>query len=436
MPKANSVHSTPLANTSAITIRVWTAITSEGTRLKREQLAAEISRISDEQLRADLRQTMSKLFMFLEDDLEAALRESRAQPIPRGGAVMSPTKPTFPEPANPAGAPGASPACQAAVIPDSRPDASQALSNQIEPHVPNPTCSSGAGGSMTRRNLMNSIVALPIAAAVPVAAPVMSAPDPTGDHPLAVLARAEQTVEALRTRYISDVFKLDEIAAERAMRYLRRRAEGYPEDEAELSVTWDFLRAHGQRPEWIFLGSMSGMICDAAFSRLQSQAVAQQKVAAGDDDAQLIELEEKIFDLIHAIDDFDPEISRLQEIWINESERLYNETQFGNGTLSKEERSAIISAMPECIEHTRLCNLQQPLNEEAERLVKQMWSIPAKTPEGRRAKFFVLLAYFMPGEWSEASDIDADCDIEYARRLMIEMIGGEPAEQLRDQFAA
>jgi hypothetical protein len=33
-------------------------------------LAAEISRISDEQLRANLRHTMSKLFMFLEDDLE------------------------------------------------------------------------------------------------------------------------------------------------------------------------------------------------------------------------------------------------------------------------------------------------------------------------------------------------------------------------------
>jgi hypothetical protein len=263
------VHSTPPTNTSAITIRAWTAITGEGTRLKREQLASEISHISDEQLRANLWHTMSKLFMFVVGDLE-----------------------------------------------------------------------------------------------------------------------------------------------------------------------WDFLRAHGQRPEWIFLGSTSGMICDAAFSRLQSQAAAQQKAAAGDDDAQLLELEEKIFDLIHAIDDFDPEISRLLEIWINESERLYNEARFGNSTLSKGERSAIINAMPECIEHTRLCNLQQPLSEEDERLVKQMWSIPAKTPEGRRAKFFVLLAFFMPGEWSEASDVDADCDIEYARGLMIEMIGGEPAEQLRDQFAA
>jgi hypothetical protein len=33
-----------------------------------------------------------------------------------------------------------------------------------------------------------------------------------------------------------------------------------------------------------------------------------------------------------------------------------------------------------------------------------MWSIPATTPEGRRAKFFVLLAFFMPAEWSSAAD--------------------------------
>jgi hypothetical protein len=70
MPKADRVHSTPPTNTSAITIRAWTAITGEGTRLKREQLASEISHISDEQLRANLQHTMSKLFMFVVGDLE------------------------------------------------------------------------------------------------------------------------------------------------------------------------------------------------------------------------------------------------------------------------------------------------------------------------------------------------------------------------------
>jgi hypothetical protein len=82
MTQADRVLSTPPTNTSAIDImRVWTAITSEGTRLKREQLADEISRIPDEQLRANLRHTMSKLFMFLEDDLEAALREAARTPF-------------------------------------------------------------------------------------------------------------------------------------------------------------------------------------------------------------------------------------------------------------------------------------------------------------------------------------------------------------------
>jgi hypothetical protein len=50
--------------------RAWTAITSERTRLKREELAEEISRIPDERLRTSLQQIMSKLFMFLEDDLQ------------------------------------------------------------------------------------------------------------------------------------------------------------------------------------------------------------------------------------------------------------------------------------------------------------------------------------------------------------------------------
>jgi hypothetical protein len=163
---------------------------------------------------------------------------------------------------------------------------------------------------------------------------------------------------------------------------------------------------------------------------------AQGQTSQAGDDAKLLELEEKIFDLIHAIDEFNPEISRLQEIWTDEYQRLHDAVLTGESTLSGAEQSAIVRAMPECIEHTRLCNLQRPLDEEAGRLVKQMWEIPATTPEGRRAKFFVLLAYFMPREWSEASNKDADCDIEYARKFMIEMVGGECAEQLREQFAA
>ena len=51
-------------------MRAWSTMTSERTRLQRERLADEISRIGDEKLRNRLRLTMSRLFMFLEDDLE------------------------------------------------------------------------------------------------------------------------------------------------------------------------------------------------------------------------------------------------------------------------------------------------------------------------------------------------------------------------------
>jgi hypothetical protein len=58
-------------------VRAWTVITTERTRRQREQLAGEISRIQNETLRTQLRHTLSRLMMFIEDDLE--------QWIARGG---------------------------------------------------------------------------------------------------------------------------------------------------------------------------------------------------------------------------------------------------------------------------------------------------------------------------------------------------------------
>jgi hypothetical protein len=62
-----------------------------------------------------------------------------------------------------------------------------------------------------------------------------------------------------------------------------------------------------------------------------------------------------------------------------------------------------------------------------------MWTTPARTPEGRRAKVLVLLGCIMPGDWRE---VEADWGVKEARDLLIEFVGGEPAEQLRDQFRA
>ena len=91
--------------------------------------------------------------------------------------------------------------------------------------------------------------------------------------------------------------------------------------------------------------------------------------------------------------------------------------------------------MPGAIEHTRLVKLQRPFQERADELVDQMWSTPARTAEGRRAKLLVLLGYVMADDWREGAR-EVDWDIKMARDLMIEFVGGEPAEQIRDQFAA
>jgi hypothetical protein len=153
------------------------------------------------------------------------------------------------------------------------------------------------------------------------------------------------------------------------------------------------------------------------------------------DDGILLEIENEIYELQEKIDAFDPEIGRLQNIWTEEMIRLYQATRAGESTLSAEERSASVAAMPEAIEHNRLVQLQRPLHERADELVQKMWSIPARTAEGRRAKLLVLLGRVMADEWREG-DRELDWDIRMARRLMIEFVGGEPATQLRSQFGA
>src|ERR1700676_3684236 len=85
---------------------------------------------------------------------------------------MTLTRPMFPPRASPTGAPGAASACPASLILESRPGASLALASEGEPHATPPTCSSGAGHSMTRRILMNMMVS---AAAVVAAAEIPAA---------------------------------------------------------------------------------------------------------------------------------------------------------------------------------------------------------------------------------------------------------------------
>jgi hypothetical protein len=68
-------------------------------------------------------------------------------------------------------APGASSVSSTSLIRDSGPDASQTLAAGIEPGAVSPTCPGGAGAQMTRRTLMNTLVALPLVAS-PVSPPL------------------------------------------------------------------------------------------------------------------------------------------------------------------------------------------------------------------------------------------------------------------------
>jgi hypothetical protein len=68
-----------------------------------------------------------------------------------------------------------------------------------------------------------------------------------------------------------------------------------------------------------------------------------------------------------------------------------------------------------------------------EDLVREMWSTPAQTPEGRRAKVLVALR-LLPGGWREV-DEHTEYPERMARDLLIEFVGGEPGKMLRKQFA-
>jgi hypothetical protein len=144
-------------------------------------------------------------------------------------------------------------------------------------------------------------------------------------------------------------------------------------------------------------------------------------------------LENKIFEHKEAFSALQPETDRLSNIWCKENHRLHDEFEKTRTWPTFEERKAIIDAMPEFKEFTRLLELQEREREAADDLVNQMWEIKAQTPEGRRAKLIVLLGWVMEDdEWRRT--FDEPFDVTRARDLMIEFVGGEPAAQLRDEF--
>jgi hypothetical protein len=204
MAKADRVHSTPPINTP---MRAWTTITAERTRLAREELADQISRIQDDELRGQLRQRMSALFLFLEDDLE----EGSA-----GGAVQL----SLPAPVS-SSPPGACLTARASSI--THETDVKRRDDQSPAHVP--------GVFVTRRSLMmNTMIALPLIAVSPLVAT---------DVPDAELIDLIDQLRAIRPEYYKIV---KHFTAEEEVRFLRSSdpAEAqFTRAEAAYDLVWE-----------------------------------------------------------------------------------------------------------------------------------------------------------------------------------------------------
>jgi hypothetical protein len=184
-----------------------------------------------------------------------------------------------------------------------------------------------------------------------------------------------------------------------------------------------------------FLSQAAGV---AAGGSVLAVAGVSAAVAAGGppavsaDDSALLQLEEQIFQAWWAANDNNEEIHRLEKIWKGESARLADEVTQGRSTLTHDERWQLVDAMPEAKEHDRLVTLSDQHFDRMFTLIDQMWAIPAHTEVGRESKVSVLLSCVL--DWRE-HDAELDYRELMARRLLIDLVGGEPAKELRGQFA-
>ena len=181
-----------------------------------------------------------------------------------------------------------------------------------------------------------------------------------------------------------------------------------------------------------FLGGTAAALAAGTAVNVAALVATRPAAASQPDDDALLALEGEYLKQKELAAAYDEELDRLALIWTDKYRELHYASILGESTLGPQERSAIVGAMPEAIEHTRLSGLQFPHIARMDDIVREMWAIPAHTAEGRRAKVLIALD-LLPHDWQV---VDEDCDygILEARQLLIELVGGEPAEQLREQF--
>jgi hypothetical protein len=175
-------------------------------------------------------------------------------------------------------------------------------------------------------------------------------------------------------------------------------------------------------------GLVAGGVALAAAVNVTAIAAAPQ------DDSELLRLEAEALQANAAATSYDDEIQRLYDIWHREWLWLEEEREAGRTDLTSDQIWEVVSESPQGKEHSRLGNLQDHQLERLDKLVTRIWQTPALTEEGRRAKVSVLLDCIMHNHWKEP-DRRAGYDVDMARKLLFEFVGGEPAQRLRDRFS-
>jgi hypothetical protein len=94
------------------------------------------------------------------------------------------------------------------------------------------------------------------------------------DSPAASIARAEQIVELLSVCYVRKGWKIDEVAAQRALAYCRAYAKDGSDPDDGRKVAFDFFHSHGQSLDWVLAGDIRGMICGLAKHSQRAEDVA------------------------------------------------------------------------------------------------------------------------------------------------------------------
>lgn len=133
------------------------------------------------------------------------------------------------------------------------------------------------------------------------------------------------------------------------------------------------------------------------------------------DDAELLALEAEIVDLRSRADRITVDRVRPHEqnfLDLVEADQLKNALKYSSA-----------SGRDAAIRET------EALYRKADKAMRRMWSIPARTDAGRQAKVHILFLHCLGDDWREP-DREADWDVEMTRALLCELAGTTAAALL------